>query len=39
VDVYRKPDPVWPKNFKTAVVKMLRDKIVSKIKSIFGDDE
>jgi ribonuclease Z len=38
-DVYRKPDPVWPKNFKIDVVKMLRDKIVSKVKSIFGDDE
>ena len=38
-DVYRKPDPFWPKNFKIDVVKMFRDKIVSKVKSIFNDDE
>jgi ribonuclease Z len=38
-DVYRKPDPNWPKNFKIDVGKMLREKVVSKIKSIFGDED
>ena len=38
-DVYRKPDPVWPQNFKIDVVKMLRDKVVSKIQSVFGANE
>jgi len=38
-DVYRKPDPFWPKNFGIDVVKVLLDKIVSKVKSIFSDDE
>jgi ribonuclease BN (tRNA processing enzyme) len=38
-DVYRKPEPVWPQNFKIDVTKMLRDKVVSKIKSVFGADE
>ena len=38
-DVYRKPDPIWPKNFKIDLKKMLGEKIVQKIKSVFGADE
>ena len=38
-DVYRKPDPNWPKDFKIDIKKMIKDKIVNKIKSIFGGDE
>ena len=38
-DVYRKPDPIWPKNHKIDIKKMVKDKIVSKLKSIFGDEE
>lgn len=37
-DVYRKPNPIWPKDFKINVAKMLRDKIVSKVKAVFGVD-
>ena len=38
-DVYRKPDPNWPKDFKIDIKKMLKDKVVSKIKAFFGDDD
>jgi hypothetical protein len=38
-DVYRKPNPVFPKGFKIDLKKMLRDKVVSRIRSVFGDDE
>jgi hypothetical protein len=38
-DVYRKPNPIFPKGFKIDIKKMLKDKIVSKIKSIFSDEE
>ena len=38
-DVYRKPNPIWPKNFKIDIKKMVREKIVQKIKSVFGADE
>ena len=38
-DVYRKPNPIWPKDFKIDIKQMLRDKIVSKIKGIFGGDD
>jgi hypothetical protein len=38
-DVYRKPTPIWPKDFKIDIKHMLRDKIVSKIRSVFGDDK
>ena len=38
-DVYRKPNPVWPTNFKIDVGKMIREKIVSKVKGIFGSDD
>jgi ribonuclease Z len=37
-DVYRKPNPVFPVGFKINIKQMLRDKIVSKIKGIFGGD-
>jgi ribonuclease BN (tRNA processing enzyme) len=37
-DVYRKPDGFFPKNFKIDIKQMLRDKIVSRIKSVFGAD-
>ena len=36
--VYRKPDPIWPKDFKIDIKKMVRGKIVTKIKSIFSDE-
>ena len=38
-DVYRKPNPVFPKGFKIDLKKMLGEKIVQKIKSVFGADE
>jgi ribonuclease Z len=38
-DVYRKPNPIFPKGFKIDIKKMLKDKIVQKIKSTFGNDE
>lgn len=38
-DVYRKPDPIWPKDFKIDVGKMVREKLVQKVKSIFGGDD
>ena len=37
-DVYRKPNPVFPKGFKIDIKKMVRDKVVSKIKAIFSDE-
>ena len=37
-DVYHKPNPNWPKDFKIDIKKMLKDKIVSKLKSIFSDE-
>jgi ribonuclease Z len=37
-DVYRKPNPVFPKGFKIDLKQMLRDKVVSKIRSVFSDD-
>ena len=38
-DVYRKPDPTWPKDFKIDVPKKVREKVVSKFKGIFDPDE
>ena len=38
-DVYRTPNPVFPKGFKIDLKKMVRDKIVQRIKSVFGADE
>ncbi len=38
-DVYRTPNFVWPQNFKIDVGKMIREKVVSKIKGIFGGDD
>ncbi|MGH8678406.1 MAG: hypothetical protein ACREUQ_08670, partial [Burkholderiales bacterium] len=38
-DVYRKPNPVFPKGFKLDIKKMIREKVVSKIRSVFGADE
>jgi hypothetical protein len=38
-DVYRKPDPNWPKDFKIDVRQKIREKIVSKIKGIFDPDD
>jgi ribonuclease BN (tRNA processing enzyme) len=35
-DVYRKPNPIWPKDFKIDIKQMLREKIISKVKTIFG---
>lgn len=38
-DVYCKPNFVWPRNFKIDIKKMLGEKIVQKIKAVFGADE
>ena len=38
-DVYRKPNPIWPQNFKIDLKKMIGEKIVQKIKAVFGADE
>ena len=38
-DVYRKPEPSWPRDFKIDLKKMVRERIVSRIKSLFADDE
>jgi hypothetical protein len=38
-DVYRKPDPIWPKNFKIDIKTMVRDRLVQRLKNIFGGDE
>jgi ribonuclease Z len=37
-DVYRKPDPVFPEDFKIDLKQMIEDKVVSKIKSLFGGE-
>lgn len=37
-DVYRKLKSVWPQSFKIDLKKMLREKVMSKIKSFFGYD-
>jgi ribonuclease Z len=38
-DLYRKPDGFFPKNFKIDLKQMLRDKVMSKVKSIFGYED
>ena len=38
-DVYRKPNPIWPKDFKIDIKQMLHEKIIAKVKTIFGYDE
>ena len=38
-DVYRKPEPNWPKDFKIDIKKMLKEKIMSKVKSAAGYEE
>jgi hypothetical protein len=38
-DVYRKPNPVFPKGFKIDLKKMLRERIMTRVKTIFGYDE
>ena len=38
-DVYRKPNPVFPKGFKIDIKKMVGQKIVQKIKAVFGADD
>ena len=38
-DVYRKPDFVWPQNFKIDLKKMVTDKIMQKVKAVFGSDD
>ena len=37
-DVYRKPNPNWPKDFKIDIKKMVTEKIVQRIKAVFGGD-
>ena len=38
-DVYRKPNPVFPKGFKLDIKKMVGQQIVKRIKAVFGADE
>jgi ribonuclease BN (tRNA processing enzyme) len=38
-DVYRTPNPNWPKDFKIDIKKMLADKVVQRIKSVFSGDD
>lgn len=38
-DVYRKPNPVFPKGFSIDIKKMLGQGIIKKIKSFFGVEE
>jgi ribonuclease Z len=38
-DVYRTPNPNWPKDFKIDLKKMLGEKVVQRIKSVFGGDD
>jgi ribonuclease Z len=38
-DLYRKPDGFFPRNFKIDLKQMLRDKIMSKVKAVFGYDD
>ena len=38
-DVYRKPDPVCPNNFKIDIRKMVREKVMQKLRSVFGFDD
>jgi hypothetical protein len=38
-DVYRKPDPVCPNNFKIDIRKMVREKVMQKLRSVFGLDD
>ena len=37
-DVYRKPNPIFPKGFKIDIRKMIREKIITKVKGFFGAD-
>jgi hypothetical protein len=38
-DLYRKPDGFFPKNFKIDLKQMLRDKVMSKVRSVFGYED
>ena len=38
-DIYRKPNPVFPKGFKIDLKKMLREKIMTRVRTIFGYDD
>ncbi|WP_094555537.1 guanitoxin biosynthesis MBL fold metallo-hydrolase GntH [Synechococcus sp. 1G10] len=38
-DVYREPNPNWPKDFKIDIKSIVKDKIVKKIQSIFWGNE
>ena len=38
-DLYRKPNGFFPKNFKIDLKQMLRDKIMSKVKAVFGYED
>ena len=37
-DVYRKPNTMWPRDFKIDIVKMIGDKFMKKIRSVLGVD-
>jgi hypothetical protein len=38
-DVYRKPNYVWPQNFKIDIKQMLKEKAIAKVKSFFGYED
>jgi len=38
-DVFRMPNPNWPKDFKIDIKKMLTEKVVQRIKSVFSGNE
>ena len=35
-DVYRTPNPIFPKGFKIDIKKMISDRVVQRIKAVFG---
>lgn len=38
-DVYRVPNPNWPRDFKIDIKKMVGERVVQRIKSVFGVDD
>ena len=37
-DVYRKPNPVFPKGFKIDIKKMIVERVVSRVRAVFGGE-
>jgi ribonuclease Z len=38
-DVYRQPNGIWPKDFKIDIKQVLWEKVITKVKTIFGYEE